>query len=214
MKIIKGFSVTRVLIALAVIGMAFSVSVQAQSVDLALANYNGEGAQPFALFVNTAEHGVQLPGSTDCTPFGCVTTPGPVLNTGAALRIAMPPCPHESVACITHVTQPDPAVVVESEIISGHGALIRVPPLQKLDTWQFLEVGHDGPYNGVLFYGAADAQVFTVAGVAYQMKPDDAIIASTPGRTFTVLSQLGTKGYAFCVINTQSDGSLQIVPAR
>lgn len=177
--------------------------------EIVLPNYVGEGAHSYAVFVNATDHPIQLPGDQLCSPFGCVTVPGPIIASGVAYSVEMPP-PARGVAGLTHVSVPDGAYVF-GEVVLGSLALFRTDNLPALDTAQYYDVGHDGPYNGWVFVGVDAPTVISYYGQTYQLQKNDALVLPVGQATFKLVAQLGAHIYTFAGINCKTNGSNQLI---
>lgn len=198
-----------------VMTVAASLSAAVAPAPLVLPAYTGEGAVTRPVIINPTDADVQLyPDSLTCDLSGCHVVPGALIAAGARYTAA-PVTPANHVAGIYHLTL-DPSLIVYSQIITGAGALFRVPPLQPVTIAEFLDVSQDGPFNGFLFLATDAATSIDLFGHTQSLGKDEGAILATPASgKFKIVSQLGApRFYVFAGINSQSGGSLQIVMPR
>lgn len=184
----------------------------AMGADIVLPAYTGEGAVTRAVVINPTTGDLPLfASSTICTITGCYTIPGALIKAGAVYR-SPAVVPVKGNAGIYHLSL-DPSLIALSEIVTGAQALFYVYPLQALDEVKFIGLSHDGPYNPFLFIAADGDTVLSLWGNTVQLAKNQGAVLPTPADgTFEIVGQLGApKFYVFAGINSQLNGSLQLV---
>lgn len=183
--------------------------------DVVLPVYTGDGAVTRPVIINPTSADVMLyPDSKVCDLTGCHLIPGALIKAGG--RILGPTVtPPKGIAGVFHLAL-DPSLIAYSEIITGAGALFRVYPMHALDSAKFDDVSHDGLYNGFLFIAADSDTVISLFGHTQALAKDEGAVLATPADgKFEIVGQLGApKFYVFAGINSQTNGSLQIVLPR